>query len=166
MTNPSMLDPRPDMEMIGNVLDLGREELAPIAARYCSRETVPSPPVIAPVALLVGRPTGAMEPLASKLQTDGWEIWTCEGPEARTCPLAAGGECAPRDRADVTVMFMDAGAPRASMLPRIACAAKGEKPSVVALEGRIDPPRANGMHAVVGALRGNHVIAETVEDML
>ena len=154
----------PDPDFTEPVLDLGAEELVPIARRYRSNE-VPEPAVAAPLALLVGRPSEELEPLATTLLADGWEVWTCEGPEARTCPLAAGEHCVPRERAAVTVMYMDPNAPAALSLPRIACAAKGEKPSVVALEGRIDSPRANGMHAIIGALRGTEAIARAAQEL-
>ena len=154
-----------DPEFAVPVLDLGREELAPIAERYASGTPVQAPELVASKVLLVGRDGESIDPLARTLLTDGWEVWTCEGPESTTCPLGSGKTCAAREEADVTVVFMDGTAPIALSLPRMACAAKGDNPSVVALEGRIDPPRANGMHAVVGALRGTAEILRTVEDL-
>jgi hypothetical protein len=153
-----------DPELLPPTLDLSRPELEPIMDRY--RAPLEQPvPAYRPLALLVGREEAELEPLASDLEAEGWVVGTCPGPESTRCPLITGGSCVLRDDADVTVMFADPGTLSAGLpsLPRLVCAAYGDMPSVIALEGRIDPPRVDGRHTIVGAAWGSRQIIEAME---
>jgi hypothetical protein len=162
LTRPDGIDLGLDPELRAPVLDLSRPELAPLMDRY--RTPMPSE-TYRSLALIVGRDEEGTEPLARALESEGWLVGTCRGPELSRCPLINGGSCVLREDADMTVMFADPTLLKPGMgpLPRLLCAAHGSMPSVIALEGRVDRVRADEMHAIVGAMWGPEAILEAVE---
>lgn len=159
-----VLDPMPDMELLGGALDLGRPELVDVLNRYVPGRPRPQQSVLRrPAALVVG--DHGASPLQAVLEEEGWKVSTCPGPSgAIRCPLMRGESCALRSSVDAAVVYVDPGAhpSRGTALPSLRCAADSASPAVVALEGKLDAPRYEGRTAVVGALRGAAAISATV----
>lgn len=139
-----------DPELTDRRLDLSRPELQPIMERYAR-----------PSALIVdgGDHDSRLE---RALVEDGWSVQTCGGPAHSRCPLLQGKTCELRSSADAAIVNVDADATTPSSLLRLRCAVEGGSPAVLVLEGKLDPPRIEGRHAVVGQLRSPKTIVETV----
>lgn len=154
---------------MGNVLDLGREELAPLMGRYVKRQPVSQPPPLRlPVALVVTRSKSYEQPMVEALENDGWDVQTCAGPGRSTCPLMKGEDCTLRESVDAAIVFADPGEPNRYLgtVPRIRCAADSASPGVIALEGRLDPTRYEGSTAIVGAARGPEAVLSSISALL
>lgn len=156
------------MHQMGNVLDLGRPELAPLRGRYVKRPPASQPPLRVPTALVVVRSESYEKPTVEALQNDGWNVQTCAGPGKTTCPLMRGEHCTLRESADAVVVFADPGERNEyfGTLPRIRCAADSASPAVIALEGRLDPTRYEGSTAIVGAARGPEAVLNSIAALL
>ncbi len=165
----SYLDPMPDMELRGHMLDLGCPEMAALMRRYISGPPRTQTSLLRPpTGLIVTRRAGDEAPLRKALENDGWFVKTCSGPGKGDCPVMRGERCRLRESVDAAVVYVDpkqlAGV--LGSIPRLRCAADSASPGVVALEGRLDPPRyAKGM-ATVGALRGPASLLTTISALL
>ncbi|HEV2757572.1 MAG TPA: hypothetical protein VG318_17545 [Actinomycetota bacterium] len=163
-----VLEPMPDVELLGKALDLGRPELAGLLNRYVPGRPRPRHSLVPrPAALVVGDHPAS--PLGAALEDEGWKVRTCAGPSgAVRCPLMRGEECALRAPVDAAIVYVDPGThpSRGTALPLLRCAADSASPSVVALEGRLDAARYKGRTAVVGALRGPAAIIAAVRNVL
>jgi hypothetical protein len=156
MTNATLLDPMPDLELMGNTLDLGRPEVALLMNRYLSQPTQSTPCLLTPpTALIVTRRAGQDAPLREAMENDGWFIKTCGGPVERDCPVMRAERCPLRESVDAAVVYVDPNGlcGGTGMIPRLRCASDSASPGVVAMEGRLDPPRYGRGIASVGALR-------------
>lgn len=158
-----------EVELMGNVLDLGRPELAPIMSRYMPKAPSPQNPVFRPpTALVVARSEGDERPVVKALEKDGWCIKICAGPGRTVCPLMSGERCTLRESVDAAVVFMDPGEldRYIGTLPRIRCAADPSSPAVVALEGRLEPAKFEGSTAIIGAVRGPEGVLSAISALL
>ena len=161
-----VLEPMVSSELNGHALDLGRPELTELMERYVPMSPrKPEQLLGPPTAVIVTRWPGQEEPVKNELEGDGWAVEVCDGPARTICPLMRGESCALRESADVAVVFMSP-AERTASVPRVRCAADHSSPGVVALEGRIDPPRFSGSTAMVGALRGPGAVVSTVSALI
>lgn len=159
-----------DMEPLGNVLDLGRPELAPLMNRYSS-EQVPrhqtsifSPPI----ALIVEDRGVEQSSLRTEIESNGWLVKTCQGPGRSRCPLLRGQRCELRKSADAAVVFID---PRqmthmSGMLPRLRCASDHASPAILVLEGQVDGFHKSGTSATIGSIRGPRAIFKALKRLL
>lgn len=167
MTAERALPPIPDLETTGCTLDLGRSELGDVMNRYSGRRPVERGSLLSPPAALV---VGDSEPSPVKaaLEEEGWTVSTCGGPSAvGSCPVMRGQPCALRQSVDVAVVYVGRGTTGpSSSLPLLRCAADGETPAVVALEGKLDAPRYDGKRAAVGTLRGPVAIVGAIHEVL
>ena len=118
-----------------------------------------------PTAVIVTRWSGQEDPVKKELENEGWSVAVCDGPGKTLCALMRGEPCALRDKVDAAIVFMSPAEGTAST-PRIRCAADPSSPGVVAMEGRIDPPRFIGTTATVGAKRGPGEVVSTVCELL
>jgi hypothetical protein len=169
MTNATLLDPLPDLELMGNVLDLGRPELAVLMHRYCSKPPRVQTSLLGPPsALIVTRRPGEETPLREALENDAWFVKTCTGPGKGDCPVMRGEHCPLRESVDAAVVFVDPKerSGRLGAIPRLRCAADSSSPGIVALEGSLDPPRFSGGTATVGSLRGPTAVLSTIATLL
>lgn len=169
MKNASLLDQVPDMELMGNVLDLGRPELAVLMNRYSSKpHGVQTSLFTPPTALIVTRRPGEEAPLREALENDAWFVKTCEGPSKGDCPVLRGERCTLRESVDAAIVFVDPKEPTKGMrsIPRLRCAGDSASPGVVALEGSFDPPRYLGRNATVGSLRGPNSVLSAIAALL
>lgn len=169
MTNATQLDPRPDIELMGNTLDLGRPELAVLMNRYSSHRLRTQTPLLnPPTALIVTHRPGVEEPLREALENDAWFVKTCAGPGKGDCPLLRGQCCPLRESVDAAVVFVDPNGLTNGMgtLPRLRCAADSASPSLVVLEDSLDPPHYLGRSATVGSLRGPQAILNAIAALL
>ena len=169
MTTTTLLDPMPDVELMGNMLDLGRPELAVLMDRYSSHQPRMQTPLLSPpTALIVTRRPGEEAPLREALENDAWFVKTCAGPGKGDCPIMRGERCSLRESADAAVVFVDPGDSmgRISSLPRLRCTADSCSPGVVAVEGSLDSPRYSGSIATVGSLRGPQAILKAIAALL
>lgn len=116
--------------------------------------------------VIVGRQPEQCEPLSRALANHGWTVLTCAGPATSGCPLLSGDDCTLRDAAAAAVTYMDARKAPTANIPLVRCAAASSAPSVVVLEGQVDPPRLDGSFAIVGALRGPEAISSALHDLL
>jgi hypothetical protein len=168
-TTGNLLEPKPDMELIGHRLDLGRPELAELIQRYSSEPPRTQASLLSPLtALIVKRVAGDEAPLREAFENDGWFVRTCEGPGKGDCPVMRGERCLLRESADAAVVYVDPQqlAGGLGSIPRLRCAADSASPGVIALEGRFDPPRYGPGTAAVGALRGPQSILAAVSALL
>lgn len=164
-----MLDPMPDVEVVGRPLDLSRPELQGLMERYCSRAPEAQATVVDPqTALVVTRHPGEEAPLREALVDQGWMVKTCAGPGTGNCPLMHGSRCELRNSAEAAIVFVDANDFSGSLgtIPRLRCAADSSSPGVVVLEGSNEPPRFLGRSASVGAMRDVKTILNTVKSLL
>lgn len=169
MNSTTVLDPMPDVEVMGSRLDLRRPELQGLMERYCSkahdeRATLADPQT----ALIVTRHPGEEAPLREALADEGWLAKTCAGPGTGNCPIMHGARCELRKSADAAIVFVDANEFSGSLgtIPRLRCAADSSSPGVVVLEGSTEPPHFLGRSATVGALREVRTILNTVKSLL
>ncbi|HEU4481326.1 MAG TPA: hypothetical protein VFS18_05525, partial [Actinomycetota bacterium] len=129
----------------------------------------PAPDPEGRMVLVMGRPPDLVEPLVEGLHHKGWSVVSCAGPSTERCPLIEGlGVCDRRRVADATIAFVhDAGGPPSPDLAlRLRCAGDGHAPVLLALEGKVDPPRIAGITGTVGALRGPNSLVEGCERIL
>lgn len=167
MTNAGgLLEPMPDMELMGHRLHLGRPELAVLMKRY-----VPDPAqtLLNPrTALVVTRFPGEEAPLRETFEHDGWSVKSCAGPGKGDCPIMRGENCALRESADAAVVFIESDPLSGGLgnIPRLRCAADSASAGVVAVEGSFEPTRYGRGLACVGALRGPDVILSAVSALL
>ena len=169
MANATVLDPMPDLELMGNVLDLGRPELAVLMHRYCSKPSQMQTSLLGPPsALIVTRRPGEEAPLREALENDAWFVKTCAGPGKGDCPVMRGERCPLRESVDTAVVFVDPKEPSGSlgMIPRLRCAADSSSPGIVALEGSLAPARFSGGTATVGSLRGPKAVLGVIATLL
>ena len=165
----SVLDPMPDMELVGHGLDLRRPELASPMKRYVSEPTRTQASLLAPpTALIVRRVPGEEAPLREAFENDGWFVKTCAGPGNGNCPIMRGERCPLRESVDAAVVYVDPQQLTGGLgsIPRLRCAADSASPGVVALEGRLGPPRYGRGTAAVGALGGPESILTAVSALL
>lgn len=169
MTNATPLDPMPDVELRGNVLDLGRPELAALMNRYCPEQPRVQPSLLRrPSALIVTRREGEECPIREALEKEAWLVKTCTGPGKGDCPIMRGERCPLRESVDAAIVFVDAKrlAGGLGMLPRLICAADSASPRVVAIEGSLEPTRYGNGAACVGAVRGPDAVLEAISALL
>lgn len=170
MTHSTLLDRMPDLELMGNVLDLGRPELGVLMHRYCP-DIPRTPPALLspPTALIVTRRQGDEAPLREALEGDGWFVKTCTGPGKGDCPVMRGQRCPLRESVDAAVVFVDPKGLTRGMsgtIPRLRCAAESASPGVVVLEDSLNAPRYLGRSATVGSLRGPNRVISTIAALL
>lgn len=169
MKGTTVLDPMPDMELVGAPLDLRRPELQGLMERYCSKTHESQATLVNPqTALLVTRHPGEEAPLREALASEGWLVKTCPGPGTGNCPIMHGSYCELRKTADAAIVYVDANGFSGSLgtIPRLRCAADSSSPGVVVLEGSTDPPHFLSRSATVGALREVRTILNTVKSQL
>jgi hypothetical protein len=169
MTNSTLLDPMPDLELMGNVLDLGRPELGVLMQRYCPDEPRTQAALLSPpTALIVTRRQGDEAPLREAFEGDGWFVKTCAGPGKGDCPVMRGQRCPLRESVDAAVVFIDPKGLTRGMgtIPRLRCAADSASPGVVVLEDSLDAPHYLGRSATVGSLRGASRVLSTIAALL
>lgn len=116
--------------------------------------------------VIVGRRPEQCEPLSWAIAADGWEVRTCAGPARARCPLLSGDDCTLRDSAAAAIVYLDVRRKPTASIPLARCATASSTPSVVVLEGQVDPPRLEGGFAIVGSLRSPEVIAATLGGLL
>lgn len=171
MTNAAdFLGPGPDLESMGKTLYVSRPELAQVVDRYVTKAPAHQvSPVGASNALIV-KCSGEREevPFRKAFEEQGWFVKTCLGPGKADCPIMRGERCPLRESVDAAVVFVDPWAPhcRLGAIPRLRCAADSSSPGVVALEGRLDPPRYGSTTAMVGALAGPEAVLHAVSTLL
>ena len=167
MTNATPLDPMPDAELMGHVLDLGQAELAVLMNRYSHPR--PQPFLLGPPnALIVTRQEGEEIPIREALENEAWLVKSCTGPGKGECPIMRGERCPLRESVDAAIVFVD---PKRLMgelgtLPRLRCAADSASPGVVAIEGSLEPTRYGEGTACVGALRGPDAVLDAISALL
>ena len=168
LTNASLMDPMPDLELMGNALYLGRPELTMLMSRYSSSKPRVKSLFKPPTALIVSRRAGEEAPLKESLENEGWFVKTCAGPGAGSCPVMRGEACDLRKAADAAVVFVDAGEVTSGLgaVHRLRCAADSASPGVVALEDSFEAPCYLGRSATVGSLRGPKAILEAITHLL
>ena len=161
-----MLEPLISNELLGYTLNLARPELAELMSRYVpSNPHTPAQLLGPPSAVIVTRWPGQELPIKNELENDGWSVEVCDGPGRKVCPLMGGRPCALRSNADAAIVFMSPAEDMPST-PRVRCAADPSSPGVVALEGRVDPPRFSGTTAVVGAMQEPNAVVSAVSELL
>lgn len=169
MTNSTLVDPMPDLELMGNTLDLGRPELAVLMNRYCPGSPRAQASVLGPPAALVvsNHPSDAT-PVREALENDGWFVKSCAGPGKGDCPVMRGERCPLRESVDAAVVFVDPNGLAGGLgsIPRLRCAADSASPGVVAVEGSLEPTRYAKGTACVGALRGPDAVIEAISALL
>ena len=169
MTNSTVLDPMPDLELMGNVLDLGRPELAGLMNRYCSQPPQTQTSLLGPPsALIVTRRPDEEAPLQEALEKDAWFVKTCAGPGKGDCPVMRGERCSLRESVDAAVVFVDSRESQRNLgtLPRLRCAADSSSPGIVVMKGRLDSPTYAPGVTAVGSLRGLSSILEAIRGAL
>ncbi|MGI8708928.1 MAG: hypothetical protein ACR2LG_12130 [Actinomycetota bacterium] len=170
MTNAGgLLELMPDMELMGHRLDLGRPELAALTQRYLSEPARTQTALLSPpTALIVRRVAGEETLLKEAFEHDGWFVKTCAGPGKSDCPILRGERCPLRESVDTAVVYVDPQqlAGGLGSIPRVRCAADSASPGVIALEGRLDPPRYGRGAATVGAFRGPEAILTAVSALM
>ena len=165
----TLLDPMPDLELMGNTLDLGRPELAVLMNRYCPESPRAQASVLSPPsALIVTRRLGDEAPIREALENEAWFVTTCAGPGKGDCPVMRGERCPLRESVDAAVVFVDPKdlAGNLGALPRLRCAADSSSPGVAVMEGRLDPPTYAAGVAAVGLLRGPRGILAALKGVL
>lgn len=158
------------MELLGNVLDLGRRELAPLMNRYLSEEVTHHQSSIfsPPVALIVEDRGVEESALRDEAESEGWAVKTCPGPARASCPLLRGRSCELRGSADAAIVFIDPRqmTPISGMLPRLRCASDEASPALLVLEGQVDGFRQSGTSATIGGVRGPRAIFKALKRVL
>lgn len=119
-------------------------------------------------ALIVTRVAGDEAALREAFEDDGWFVKSCAGPGKGDCPIMRGERCLLRELVDAAVVYVDGKqlAGGLGSIPRLRCAADSASPGVVALEGRLDPPRYERGTAAVGTLRGPESILTAISALL
>ena len=91
MTTTKLLDPMPDLELLGQPLDLGRPELKELMNRYsCATPRATTTLLGPPAALVVSNRSGDDAPVREALENDGWFVKLCSGPGNGDCPIMRG----------------------------------------------------------------------------
>ena len=169
MTTTTLLDPMPDVELLGHPLDLARPELRELMNRYSRATpratTTSSAP---PAALIVSHQPADATPVHQTLEKDGWFVKSCAGPGKGDCPVLRGARCPLRESVDAAIVFVGPNrlAGRLGTIPRLRCAADSASPGVVVVEGSIGPTRYAKATACVGALRGPDAVIEAISALL
>lgn len=169
MTKSTLLDPMPDLELMGNILDFGRPELGVLMDRYCPKSPRAQASALGPPsALVVSYHPAVATPVREALEKEGWFVKSCAGPAKGDCPLMSGKRCALRESVDAAVVFvgpsrLDGGL---GSIPRLRCAADSASPGVVAVERSVQPTRYAKGTACVGALRGPNAVIEAISALL
>jgi hypothetical protein len=165
----SLLDPMPDMEVLGHPLDLGRPELKELMNRYsCVTPRAQTALLGPPSALIVTNHPGDDAPVREALENEGWFVRSCLGPGKGDCPVMRGERCPLRESVDAAVVFVDPNrlAGGLGTIPRLRCAADSASPGVVAVEGGLEPTRYGRGTACVGALRGPTAVLDAISALL
>jgi hypothetical protein len=163
------LDPLPDVELIGQPLDLGRPELRELMNRYsCATPPANTTLLGPPAALVVSNHPGDAQPVREALENNGWFVKSCAGPGKGDCPVMRGERCPLRESVDVAIVFVDQNRAVGGLgnIPRLRCAADSASPGVVAIEGSLEPARYGRGTACVGALRGPAAVLEAISALL
>ncbi len=169
MTTTNLLDPMPDLELLGHRLDLGRPELRELMNRYSGATPHANTGWLGPpAALIVSSHSADATPVREALEDDGWLVKSCAGPGKGDCPVMRGDRCSLRASVDVAVVFVNPNrlAGGLGTIPRLRCAGDSASPGVVAVEGSIEPTRYAGRTACVGALRGPDAVIESISALL
>lgn len=159
-----------DIELLENVLDLGKPELAPLMNRYSSEQiphhqtSIFSPPV----ALIVEDRGVEQTALRNEIESNGWLVKTCQGPGRARCPLLRGQNCELRESTDAAVVFIDSRqmTPMSGMLPRLRCASDQASPAILVLKGQVDGFHKSGTSATIGSIRGPRAIFKALKRLL
>jgi hypothetical protein len=155
----------PDSDPRTNTLDLTRPELHELLERYETTEGDSEGQTI----LVMGRPPELTGPLVQSLHERGWSVVSCAGPSIERCPLIEGhGVCDKRRVVDGTIAFVHdrGGPPSLDLTLRLRCAGDADSPTLLAVEGKVDPPTILGATGVIGALRGPESLVHGCEVLL
>jgi hypothetical protein len=169
MTTTTLLNPMPEMEVLGHPLDLGRPELRELMNRYsCATPRAATTLLGPPAALIVSNHPADATPVREALENDGWFVKSCSGPGKGDCPVMRGERCPLRESVDAAVVFVDPNRPGGGLgtIPRLRCAADSASPSVVAVEGSFEPTRYTKGTACVGSLRGPGAVLSAIDALL
>jgi hypothetical protein len=162
-----LLEPLPDVEMIGYRLDLGRSELEGVMNRYRSeKHRAAQVQFNPPRALIVTRFEGEEGPLRAEFEKNGWLVDLCAGPGNGGCPLLRGEQCEQRELADAAVVYIDPRGDHSGNVARLRCAADSASPGVVAVEGQMHPATFTDHSATIGSWRGPKATLEAVTALL
>lgn len=162
----SVLDPMPDMELIGHPLEMGRPELRELMDRYTPRTTAGV--LRMPAALVVSDRPGDDVPVRAALEDEGWRVQSCAGPANGDCPMLRGRPCSLRASVDAAVVFVDPKRCGGGLgtVTRLRCAADGASPGVVVVKGTLAAPQVEGRTAWVGSLRGPEGVLEAISKVV
>lgn len=169
MATTTLLDPMPDVELVGHRLDLGRPELRELMNRYSGATPLANKTLLGPpAALIVANHPADATPVREALEDDGWSVKSCAGPGKGDCPVMRGERCSLRESVDAAVVFVGPNrlAGGLGATPRLRCAADSASPGVVAVEGSYEPTRYAKGTACVGALRGPDAVIEAISALL